>query len=1110
MERLIRIDLHLHSNISDGAHSLKKLANMLAQRKVEVAALTDHDSIDGLKKFKELLKEKGIGFITGIELTTQSIWGEVHLLGYGFDLEKNNLKEYLEANKVKKDADSEVSSDSSPRKRLGRGRHNRSVAEKQLSNHHRQLNLKKNINIIHENGGKVFLAHPFTISDRWDYIVRAVEEFAVAGLDGIEVIYSSYTLEEQEKLLDLAERLGLYVSAGSDFHTYEDSAALGKDVPQNIWKDFRSAVTSAHLVESTSPSEKKQIPKKERIKLHWSSFFSRIILPTFVTFLLFILTLFFILIPNFENILLERKKELIRELTNSALSILALYHDYEASGIMTKGKAKISAVSQIKNLRYGKEGKDYFWIIDSHPNMIVHPYREELNNTDVSDYMDSQGAKVFVEFVKAVSENDAGYVEYLWQWKDDESQIVPKLSYVKKFAPWDWIVGTGIYLKDVDEEISDVTESLINIIVIIAVLLGLLLFYVAQQSLRIEKKKSIAEVALTESHEKYRYLVEASTEGAMILAHGRCRYSNKTMQEMLQYSEDELYLLDATDIIKNSRDEEFDITDIADELMNNRLLPAPVEVELLTRSGKPLTVVLVTSRIIFAGQEGLIVTTREVSGRVESEGAEKSKNLEAINQKLLIDELQHSLQFFTHRVDGIMAPPVTCAIDTPVKSLPEIMKQKETSAIIVMSNSDKALGIITDHDLRDRVLRNDFSGDAHEIMSAPLITIAHNGLMYEALSRMTEHNIDYLPVKKVDNTICGIISERELLKAIDCSYTNLYWQIQSSTSPDSFAAIVDKMHELINPLVMTSSQPGTVSRILAGLMDRITVKLIDFAIEELGSPPASFAFIGLGSHGREELTLASDQDNALIYNDVAANEESAVQYFQKLAKKVNTWLANAGYPLCNGEMMAGNPKWCKSLSEWKKIFLNWINVPDSQELLEFNIFFDFRCVYGDNQLTEELRSYVDTELKNNPPFFIHAADNTIQYKSPIGPFGNIVTTSTEDGVRVIKIKKALLQLINFARIYALENSVVCTNTLERLNNLFVAGAIQKTVYEEAVQAYNYLMAIRLRSQMAYGDKPDNSGVKISELNSLERSMLKQVFAHLKLLNMTISSHFLGA
>jgi len=147
--------------------------------------------------------------------------------------------------------------------------------------------------------------------------------------------------------------------------------------------------------------------------------------------------------PRFQAILLERKKEMIRELTNSAVSILAEYAAEERAGPLSRAEAQAAAAGRLRDMRYNL--KDYFWITDLHPRMIMHPYRRELEGTDVSGYTDANGVRVFVEFAQAVREKDEGYVEYLWQWMDDAQRIVPKLSFVERFQPWNWVVGTGIY-----------------------------------------------------------------------------------------------------------------------------------------------------------------------------------------------------------------------------------------------------------------------------------------------------------------------------------------------------------------------------------------------------------------------------------------------------------------------------------------------------------------------------------------------------------------------------------------------------------------------------------------------------------------------------------------
>jgi len=156
-----------------------------------------------------------------------------------------------------------------------------------------------------------------------------------------------------------------------------------------------------------------------------------------------------------------------------------------ADSILTITEAQNEAIRRIENIRYGQDRKDYFWITDMHPNMIMHPYRRDLNNTDLSNYHDPTGKKLFVEFVKAVEKNGEDYVDYMWQWKDDSTRIVPKLSFVKEFKNWGWVVGTGIYIEDVNEEISSLTNNLFYVSLGILLILGFSLFFPGNQTFKI-------------------------------------------------------------------------------------------------------------------------------------------------------------------------------------------------------------------------------------------------------------------------------------------------------------------------------------------------------------------------------------------------------------------------------------------------------------------------------------------------------------------------------------------------------------------------------------------------------------------------------------------------
>ncbi len=219
----------------------------------------------------------------------------------------------------------------------------------------------------------------------------------------------------------------------------------------------------------------------------------RIILPVSLTVIMFGSTIFLLLIPMIEEKLLEGKREMIRELTESTWSVLAAYALKENQGLLDREKAQALAIENIRHLRYGPELKDYFWINDMHPHIVMHPYRPDLEGQDISDYADPNGKRLFVEFVKVVRAHGAGYVDYEWQWKDNPERIVPKISFVKGFQSWGWIVGTGIYVEDVRAEIAAIIHKLTLICLGILLLIIILSAYVVRSSVKVEQEKKQAE-----------------------------------------------------------------------------------------------------------------------------------------------------------------------------------------------------------------------------------------------------------------------------------------------------------------------------------------------------------------------------------------------------------------------------------------------------------------------------------------------------------------------------------------------------------------------------------------------------------------------------------------
>lgn len=193
---------------------------------------------------------------------------------------------------------------------------------------------------------------------------------------------------------------------------------------------------------------------------------------------------------------MDRKREMIRELTTSAWNILAKFHNDEEMGIITRERAQRMAIEQIKNLHYGQYLKDYFWINDMTPEMIIHPYRDDLIGQDLSNYEDPDGKKVFMKIVSVVAERGSGYINYKWQANDDPSVIIPKISYVKGFKPWGWVIGTGVYIDDVNAEIDLVVQNIIAVSIVICMVNILLFVNIIRVSYVTHKKQRAAELEL--------------------------------------------------------------------------------------------------------------------------------------------------------------------------------------------------------------------------------------------------------------------------------------------------------------------------------------------------------------------------------------------------------------------------------------------------------------------------------------------------------------------------------------------------------------------------------------------------------------------------------------
>ncbi len=236
---------------------------------------------------------------------------------------------------------------------------------------------------------------------------------------------------------------------------------------------------------------------KNGIRSVWRATVVRTVLPGLFTIILFVGAIFSLALPALKNNMMNSKREMARELTTTAWGLINTCAS-QVPDKMSLEEAQRRSITQLRQLRYGPEGKDYFWVNDMHPTMIMHPYHTELDGTDITHFKDVEGKELFSEMVRVVEADGEGFVDYMWWWKDTD-RIEPKISFVKGFEPWGWIVGTGIYIDDVQSEIDILRQRLTVASILILVVVVLLVFFMVWQARLVETRRVRVETSLLAS-----------------------------------------------------------------------------------------------------------------------------------------------------------------------------------------------------------------------------------------------------------------------------------------------------------------------------------------------------------------------------------------------------------------------------------------------------------------------------------------------------------------------------------------------------------------------------------------------------------------------------------
>lgn len=458
--------------------------------------------------------------------------------------------------------------------------------------------------------------------------------------------------------------------------------------------------------------------------------------------------------------------------------------------------------------------------------------------------------------------------------------------------------------------------------------------------------------------------------------------------------------------------------------------------------------------------------------------------------------------------DLLRRAPVTLEADMSIRQAAQLMSAQQISSVLITEN-DRLVGLITDSDLRHRCLARGLSPDspARDIMTPEPVTLDGDALLAEALLRMTRMQIHHLPVL-IEGRPAGMLTLSDLARQQGTSPVFLATDIQRAGDVDSLARICRRLPELQLQLGLTNTRPEHIGAAIASITDALTRRLLELAESRLGRPPVPYVWAAGGSQGRQEQTVHSDQDHALIIDD--RMQEADREYFTELSRQVSDGLNACGFPYCPGIAMASNPQWRRPVRIWEGYFDDWIERPQPQALMRASIFFDLRAVHGEAKLLRQLQARVLEQTRNNHIFIAHLAAAALRHRPPLGFFRNFVLIHDGEHDATLDLKqRGLLPIVDLARIYALAEGLPAVNTRERLEAAIAAGALSEELGTSLLDALEFIAGLRIRHQaecLRAGRAPDNY-LPPATLSSLERAHLKDAFRLVQSLQATLENRY---
>ena len=436
--------------------------------------------------------------------------------------------------------------------------------------------------------------------------------------------------------------------------------------------------------------------------------------------------------------------------------------------------------------------------------------------------------------------------------------------------------------------------------------------------------------------------------------------------------------------------------------------------------------------------------------------------------------------------------PVSCSLDTTIGAALRAMHEAKIGSMIIATPGGEPLGIFTRHDVLDRVVlsRASLERPIATVMTAAPHTIPAEASAHDAALAMAHYGIRHLPV--VDGgRLIGVVTERDLFALQRVSMREIRRTIARSDGVPALADTARDIRRLASHMLRQGISAEQLTQIISTLNDALARRLIKQEQERHGIPELNWCWLAFGSEGRYEQTLSTDQDNGLIFADTQDVTEDAMrERLLPFAQSVNRALDACGFPLCKGEIMAGNPRWCLSLREWRERFAGWIRDPDPEALLRAAIFFDFRPLYGREQLADTLREHLFQLTRDDNRYLRALAEAALKSGPPLGLLRDFVVEEEGEHRGTINLKLSGARLfVDAARVFSLAASVPATGTAQRLRLGGGRLGMPAAEIDAIIEAFYFIQLLRLRAS----DSGALNRVHPDALNEVDRRILKECF-----------------